>query len=252
MPLERHNADIMVPAVSVYSIECPWCDCMPFPDCLLVSSLSLAWSPSSLLLPMPHQPISSAAPTERVRDWLAGLWCCCLSLRSSLDCSDRFFNENRAAVVLQHVWLSIWQFLLLHFTQRCDLFFVWIHWPVSLFLFYWHKSAHQFSIFTSFHSWSLTFNLSISHFSTLFPTPLSKKGGKLWALHSPKGEYSWLEFRVLQSLQTHFYCTLSFLLVSCLMQQVLYVPHILDRACQCQGECIVKTSQGALYYYNYV
>lgn len=33
MPLESHNADIMVPAVSVYSIECPWCDCMPFPDC---------------------------------------------------------------------------------------------------------------------------------------------------------------------------------------------------------------------------
>jgi len=33
MLLERHNADIMVPTLSVYTIECPWCNCMPFPDC---------------------------------------------------------------------------------------------------------------------------------------------------------------------------------------------------------------------------
>lgn len=43
-------------------------------------------------------------------------------LRSSLDCSDRFFNENRTAVVLQHVWLSIWHFLILYFTQRSCIF----------------------------------------------------------------------------------------------------------------------------------
>lgn len=72
------------------------------------------------------------------------------------------------------------------YTTFMHLFFVWIHWPVSLFLFYWHKSAHQFSIFPSFHSWSLTFNQSIFRFSNLFLIPLSKKGGKHWALRSPK------------------------------------------------------------------
>ncbi len=68
--------------------------------------LWLAWSPPSRLLPLLHWPTTSTAHVKSVYDWLAGLWCCYLSFRSSLDCSDRFFNENWAAVVLQHVWLS--------------------------------------------------------------------------------------------------------------------------------------------------
>jgi len=92
------------------------------PTPLPLSSLSLAWSSSSLLLAMLCYPIRSTAPTQLARDWLAGLWCCCLSLRSSLDCSDRFFNESRTAVVLQHLWLSIWHFLVLHFTKRSHIF----------------------------------------------------------------------------------------------------------------------------------
>lgn len=113
MPSVRHNADMMVPAHSVYTAECPWSDSMPFPDCYNGFTLPPYVLPSHWLirllhfLPMQHHPIRSTALLYSIRDWPALPWCCWLRLRSSLDCSDSFFNGNRSAVVLQHVWLFI-------------------------------------------------------------------------------------------------------------------------------------------------
>lgn len=184
-----------------------------------------------LFLPLRHRPIRGTTLRQSFQDWPAVPWCCWLCLRSSLDCSDSFFNGNRSAVFLQHVWLSISQFCI----QFCFSTMLW-SFVLSLNPVSWFVTVinPHHGISPLFYSWSLAFNPSVSHFSI-------KKKGK----SEPCVAWRWVHSISVYSVavSTVAVGTLSFFCVVSPMQQVVYVPHMFDWGMSVSRGYVVKTSR---------